>query len=141
MNAIPLFHLAFPVTDIAATRDFYVEVLQCEIGREAERWIDFKFFGHQITAHLDETESVSFGRNEVDHKAIPARHFGAILPWSDWDQLVERLQNLGVSFYIEPYTRFVGEIGEQRTFFVQDPCENYLEFKCFRNPDTIFKST
>lgn len=141
MNAIPLFHLAFPVTDIAATREFYGEVLQCEIGREAECWIDFKFFGHQITAHLDETATVSPGLNLVDKKPIPVRHFGAILPWTDWDQLVERLQKLGVSFYIEPYTRFVGEIGEQRTFFVQDPCKNYLEFKCFRNPDTIFKST
>lgn len=140
MNAMPPFHLAFPVSDIVATRNFYTQVLHCKVGREAERWIDFNFFGHQITAHLDATEEQSFGRNEVDTKSIPARHFGAVLPWSEWDQLVERLQKMEISFYIAPYTRFIGEIGEQRTFFIQDPCKNYLEFKCFRNPDRMFKA-
>lgn len=140
MNAMSPFHLAFPVSDIEATRNFYTQVLQCEVGREAERWIDFNFFGHQITAHLDATATVLPGLNPVDNKSIPSRHFGAVLPWEQWDGLVERLQRMEISFFIEPYTRFVGETGEQRTFFIQDPCENYLEFKCFRNPDRIFKA-
>ena len=141
MKPLRPFHLAFPVTNIRATREFYRGVLQCKVGRESERWIDFNFFGHQITAHLDETAVDSPGLNPVDNKSIPARHFGAILSWKEWDRLVKRLTKLGIRFYIEPYTRFVGEIGEQRTFFIQDPSENYLEFKSFRNPDTLFKST
>ena len=123
MNAIPLFHLAFPVNDMVATRNFYTQVLQCDIGREAERWIDINFFGHQITAHLDATEAQLFGRNEVDSKSIPARHFGAVLPWNEWDRLVKRLQKTGIGFYIEPYTRFVGELGEQRTFLYKTPAK------------------
>ncbi len=140
MMQLPRFHLAFPVNDIAVTRDFYINILRCSVGRESERWIDFDFFGHQITAHLDETETDQFGQNQVDDHSIPSRHFGAILEWNDWDQLRERLKKLEIKFYIKPYTRFVGEIGEQRTFFVQDPCKNYLEFKCFKHPDRIFQS-
>ena len=140
MKSLPPFHLAFPVHDIAAAREFYTMVLQCAVGREAERWIDFNFFGHQITAHLDATVVDLFGRNQVDNKAIPARHFGAILPWDEWDNMVARVDQFNISYYVEPYTRFVGEIGEQRTFFIQDPSGNYLEFKCFKNPETTFKS-
>lgn len=140
MSSIPPFHLAFPVADLDATRKFYTQVLQCKLGRSAERWIDFDFFGHQITAHLDATAVGSPGVNSVDHKPIPARHFGAVLPWKEWDNMVESLKKLEVVFYIEPYTRFVGEIGEQRTFFIQDPSQNYLEFKCFRHPDRLFAS-
>ena len=45
------FHLAFAVTDIEATRVFYVEKLGCKVGRSAERWIDFIFLGIK-SAHI-----------------------------------------------------------------------------------------
>ena len=45
------FHLAFPVTDLAETERFYVEVLGCEIGRRTPSSINFNFGGHQIVAH------------------------------------------------------------------------------------------
>ena len=136
----PPFHLAFPVDNLVAIRQFYLEVLQCQIGRESDRWIDFNFFGHQITAHLDETSRSEIIKNDVDNKAIPARHFGAILDWSSWDELVATVRVHKVAFYIEPYTRFAGEVGEQRTFFIQDPSNNFLEFKCFRDPSYIFQA-
>jgi len=136
----PPFHLAFPVTNLADIREFYSSVLHCEIGRESDRWIDFNFFGHQITAHLDDTVAAQPSQNQVDKKSIPARHFGAILPWSDWDELVEHIKSYSVIFYIEPYTRFAGEAGEQRTFFIQDPNDNYLEFKCFQDESYIFRA-
>lgn len=43
------FHLAFPVTDLQTTRQFYVDLLGCRVGRESASWIDFDFFDHQIT--------------------------------------------------------------------------------------------
>ena len=137
---VPLFHLAFPVHDIASTRKFYEEVLECVIGRQDERWIDFNFFGHQISAHLADEQQATPMCNQVDSQAVPARHFGVILEWNDWDQLVARLRRFEVPFYIAPYTRFEGEVGEQRTFFIQDPSDNFLEFKCFRDPGIVFKS-
>lgn len=133
-----VFHLAFPVTDIEATRRFYVDILGCGVGREAERWIDFDFFGHQISAHrVEETETAA--TNAVDGDAVPVRHFGAILEWPQWETLAERLRESGVPFLIEPRVRFRGAPGEQGTFFVTDPAGNALEFKTFRDMNDVFR--
>ena len=131
------FHLAFPVSNIKETKKWYTKILGCSVGREAERWIDFNFFGHQIRAHLSESLD-STTHNPVDSKQIPSRHFGIILAPSDWDTLSKRLTELEVNFKIEPYTRFKGEKGEQSTLFIEDPSGNYLEFKSFKNDEMIF---
>lgn len=136
-NASPLFHLAFPVTDLEATRRFYVELLGCRVGREAQRWIDFDFYGHQISAHLvdasDETPA-----NPVDGDKVPARHFGVILEWEDWQKLADHLKAAAADFIIEPRIRFQGRPGEQATLFIRDPSGNALEFKSFQDKTTIF---
>jgi extradiol dioxygenase family protein len=71
------FHLAFPVTDLASTRAFYGGLLGCTEGRSAERWVDFDFFGHQISAHLVDAERLGpdVPTNPVDGDAVPARRF------------------------------------------------------------------
>lgn len=136
-SAMPAFHLAFPVTDLDATRAFFVDLLGCTTGREAERWIDFDFFGHQITAHLvDALEAAA--TNPVDGDQVPARHFGCVLDWDDWHVLAERLTAAGADFLIEPHTRFQGEVGEQATLFIRDPSGNALEFKSFKDPAQLF---
>lgn len=136
-NDRPRFHLAFPVRDIDATRCFFVDVLGCRQGREAERWIDFDFFGHQISAHLADDDRIAV--NTVDGKQVPVRHFGLILEWNAWESLAERLRTRNVEFLIEPYVRFSGTAGEQGTFFVRDPSGNALEFKTFRDEREIFR--
>ena len=135
---IPLFHLAFPVTDLDAARQFYVGLLECSVGREDARWVDFNFFGHQITAHLVADELSPGPTNPVDGKAIPVRHFGVILPWEAWQALADRLQQAQVSFLVPPYIRFAGHVGEQATLFIQDPAGNGLEFKAFKDPQRVF---
>ena len=131
------FHLAFPVLNITETKEWYTEILGCSVGREAERWIDFNFFGHQISAHLSESlDSITY--NQVDSKQIPSRHFGIILTSSDWNTLAERLTDLKIEVKINPYTRFKGEKGEQSTLFIEDPSGNCLEFKSFKNDEMIF---
>jgi hypothetical protein len=132
------FHLAFPVSDLDATRAFFVDVLGCRVGRTDERWIDFDFFGHQISAHLRPDEVRAAQTNEVDGDDVPVRHFGVVLEWNQWHKLAERLNDVGVDFLIEPHTRFEGEPGEQATMFVEDPSGNALEFKSFRDPEQMF---
>ena len=135
----PLFHLAFPVTDLHKARSFYVDILGCVTGRESEHWIDFDFFGHQLVAHLVAPEDhPSINTNQVDGHAIPASHFGVILEWQQLDELAQRLEGKGIKFVIEPYVRFEGRRGEQMTLFVCDPNNNYLEFKAFRHIDALF---
>jgi extradiol dioxygenase family protein len=138
MNGSPRFHLAFPVTDLEATRAFYGGLLGCPEGRSAPRWVDFDFFGHQISAHLVEVGLARAETNPVDGDDVPVRHFGAILEWNAWHALVEKLRAAGTSFLIEPHIRFRGEIGEQATLFVLDPDGNALEFKSFRDPARVF---
>lgn len=132
------FHLAFPVKDLSSTRDFYENLLGCKIGRTSDRWIDFNFWGHQLSAHLVDPSEEKTASNAVDGKAVPTRHFGAILEWKEWHQLVERLKAVDTQFIIDPYIRFEGEVGEQATLFFLDPSGNALEFKAFKDRAMIF---
>ena len=131
------FHLAFPVTDLNLTKSFYVDVLQCGVGRTSDRWIDFDMFGHQVVAHLvDDKEGVD--TNPVEGDNVPARLFGVILTWEQWHSLRDHLKNHDIKFIIEPKIRFEGEPGEQATMFFLDPCGNALEFKSFKDDKQIF---
>src|SRR5688500_11729454 len=99
----PAFHLAFPVSDLEATRVFYGEVLGCRAGRSADRWIDFEFFGHQISAHVRPEEAPGHrgvAANIVDGDDVPVRHFGVILEWDAWLALAARIEARSVAFLI-----------------------------------------
>ncbi len=132
------FHLAFPVADLDGTLHFYRDVLGCETGRSSDTWIDFNFWGHQVVAHLSPEEAGKSSTNKVDGHDVPAKHFGVILEWEDWEALANRLKEHGIEFIIEPYVRFEGKPGEQATMFFTDPSGNALEFKAFRNEEQIF---
>lgn len=131
------FHLAAPIRDKEETRVFYTTMLGCTVGREADHWIDFDFFGHQVSFHVCQ-EAENLATNTVDGKSVPVRHFGAVLPWADWHTLRDRLIAAGTDFVIDPYVRFKGETGEQATMFFYDPSGNALEFKSFRDPTQVF---
>ena len=132
------FHLAFPIKDIEITKSFYSNFLGCEIGREDKKWVDFNFFGHQLSAHVKPDELKLAKKNAVDGKDVPVRHFGVVLGWDEWHDLSKKLKKLKVKFIIDPYTRFKGEIGEQATMFFLDPSGNALEFKSFKDSSQIF---
>ncbi len=134
------FHLAFPVLDIKETKSFYRDILGCKIGREDKKWVDFNFFGHQLSAHLKPDELNETKKNEVDGKSVPVRHFGVILEWNDWQVLSRKLKEINTNFIVEPYIRFEGKVGEQGTMFFLDPSGNALEFKTFKDRDQIFAS-
>jgi len=131
------FHLAFPVTDLAETKSFYVDILRCEIGRSSDAWIDFNMFGHQVVAHLvDKNDHPA--SNSVDGDDVPASHFGVVLTMSQWRELKKQLLDKKIQFIIEPKIRFLGEPGEQATMFFLDPSGNALEFKAFNDDNQIF---
>ncbi len=138
MTERPRFHLAFPVDDLEAARRFYGEVLGCPQGRESETWIDFDFHGHQIVTHLSPELCGMDKANAVDGHQVPVRHFGLLLSYAAFDALAERLKTAGAAFVIEPYLRFAGQAGEQKTMFVRDPAGNALEFKAFADDAQVF---
>ena len=138
MESTPLFHLAFPVHDLAQSRAFYGELLGCPEGRSSDAWVDFDFFGHQVVAHLAPDETRPTARNAVDGDDVPVRHFGVILAMAQWHALADRLKAAGTRFIIEPHIRFKGEVGEQATMFFLDPSGNALEFKAFGDMSQVF---
>ena len=137
-TSIPPFHLAFPVHDIAVARQFYGDLLGCPEGRSSDVWVDFNFYGHQIVAHLAPEECGHKQNSEVDGHDVPVRHYGVVLSMAQWQAMADKLTAAGTKFVIEPYIRFKGEVGEQATMFFMDPSGNALEFKAFKNMESLF---
>ena len=132
------FHFAFHVRDLASTRRFYGEVLGCREGRSTETWVDFDFFGNQISAHTTGEVMRTEPTGKVEDLAVPMPHFGAILGWEEFSSLAKRVRTAGIPFVVEPRIRYAGQPGEQATMFLLDPSGNALEFKAFRNPEHVF---
>jgi uncharacterized protein len=138
--ALPPFHLAFPVHDLAAARAFYGGLLGCREGRSSAQWVDFDLYGHQIVAHLAPQRSADAATNHVDGHGVPVPHFGLVLTMPEWRALADRLAAAGVDFAIPPTVRFQGQPGEQATMFFRDPSGNALEIKAFDDPAALFRT-
>ena len=138
MSSLNPFHLAIPVKEITETRYFYRNILGCEEGRSSDHWVDFNFFGHQLVLHIDSSKANILNENSVDGKSVPVPHFGIVLDWDVFENFEKKISNK-VKFIIEPYIRFEGQAGEQKTMFFKDPSGNALEFKTFKNIDQLFE--
>jgi extradiol dioxygenase family protein len=137
VTAIP-FHLAFHVSDLASTRRFYGDTLGCAEGRSTGQWVDFDFFGHQLSAHVHASPPQPLWTGQVDGVTVPMPHFGAIIPWDAFHVLAGRIEAAGVPFIVTPRIRYPGQPGEQATMFFEDPSGNAIEMKAFRNPEDVF---
>lgn len=134
------FHFAFKVKDIDTTRTFYAEILGCAEGRSTEHWIDFDFFGNQISAHVSNNRPDLDYCGKVDGISVPIPHFGCILPYSKFNEIREKLISHKIEFIVSPQTRYEGQKGEQLTMFILDFSGNPLEFKAFKNEEEVFTS-
>ena len=134
-----LFHLAYNVTDLDEARRFYGGVIGCTEGRSAPTWVDFDFFGHQISLHLGQPfKTERTGR--VGDALVPMPHLGLVLELPEWQAMAERLRAAATQFVLEPQVRYPGEPGEQRTMFFCDPFGNPIEIKGFRSLDRLYAS-
>jgi extradiol dioxygenase family protein len=132
-----LFHLACHVTDLDAARTFYGGVLGCREGRSTATWVDFDFFGHQLSLHLG-TPFATADTGRVGDHLVPMPHLGVVLELPDWQALARRLEAAGVDFVLPPQVRFEGQPGEQWTMFFRDPSGNPIEVKGFRSLDAVY---
>ena len=133
-----IFHLAYTVRDLESTRKFYGDLLGCQEGRSTESWVDFDFFGNQLSLHIGQTIQELESDSKVDNVEVPLPHFGCVLDWDLFHNLADKLKLAGIVFIIEPTIRFEGMPGEQATMFLEDYSQNALEFKSFRNPNEVF---
>lgn len=126
MNSRYIFHLSIPVSDLDTAKRFYVEVLAAALGRETDEWLDVLLWGHQITLQRRPTEVLPL---EQQGK----RHFGVVLPWSEWERLADHLKSLSISFLSEPEILLKGTAEEQAKFYLTDPSYNVIEIKAYRD--------
>ncbi|MGB7269184.1 MAG: VOC family protein [Albidovulum sp.] len=133
------FHLAFHVHDLDAARAFYCDVLGCKEGRSTVTWVDFDFFGHQLSLHLG-TPFANAATGTVGEHKVPMPHFGVVLALPDWQALAARLKAAGTEWIIAPSVRFAGTPGEQWTMFFRDPSGNPIEVKGFADMSGIFST-
>lgn len=131
------FHIAFHVRDLSQSRHFYGATLGCKEGRSTATWVDFDFFGHQISLHVGEPFTTS-DTGHVGAHMVPMPHFGVVLNMPDWEALADRLVQRKVAFVMSPTRRFVGEPGEQATMFFRDPSGNPIEIKGFADLENVY---
>ncbi len=145
-NQLRPFHLAIPVNNLERCRIFYRDVLELSEGRSSDHWVDFDFFGHQLVLHLKEENREDLNLdvhkkdtvNPVDGKQVPIPHFGVVLDMNTFKTFSQKLIEKNITFIIEPYIRFEGQVGEQATMFFKDPSGNALEFKAFNDLSQLF---
>ena len=127
-----IFHLAFPIHDVEATLRFYVDGLGCTVGRRSKQAVTLGLAGHQLVAHVVQNQPPK-------QKGIYPNHFGlTFLSQEDWQAMVGQAKEKGLTFYQQPRVRFSGTRIEHRTFFLEDPSHNLLEFKHYTHESAIF---
>lgn len=134
-----IFHYSFKVKDIQSTKDFYINVLECKQGRSTENWIDFDFFGNQLSAHVSNNIPTPDYCGTVDAIKVPIPHFGCVLTINQFETVKDNLEKANCKFIVKPQIRYKDLIGEQLTMFTEDFSGNPIEFKAFKNPDEIFE--
>lgn len=133
------FHLAFRVNDLASTRKFYGEILGCLEGRSTDTWVDFNFFGNQISAHLGKSEIELDYCGKIDGVSVPVPHFGCLLQKDQFNAIRQRFESADIDFVIKPYQRFKNLAYQQEAMYVLDYSFNPLEFKAFKDQASIYK--
>jgi extradiol dioxygenase family protein len=126
-----IFHLAIPCGDLDEAWRFYVDTLGCTGTRYADR-LTLDFFGAQLVCHL--------APDKVPRRPeVYPRHFGMVVAGEEtFEGLLDRFRRAGVTFLEGPFLRFENEDIEQLAFFLSDPSNNVIEFKCYRRPETMF---
>ncbi len=124
----PIFHLSIPVRDLDEAVDFYGRHLGARIGRRTETFADALLFGAQVTLQNDPSN--------VSDPMPRTRHFGATLPWDQWEAMAADLA--GSTLLVEdPKTSSVGEPIEQGKLMISDPSGNLIEIKAYRHPERV----
>lgn len=125
-----IFHLAIPTIDVLKAIEFYTK-LGARVGRQSEDWAIFDLHGMQLVVHKT---------TEAPNKAsMYPRHFGFVLDSPvAFDHAYNNAKMKGLKFFQENFTRFRGEPEQHETFFLQDPSNNVIEFKFYKNKASIF---
>jgi extradiol dioxygenase family protein len=124
----PIFHLSFPVKNLAEAVRFYTEQLGATIGRRTDAFADALLFGAQVTLQNDPAT--------VINPSPRTRHFGATIGWAQWEDCAARFGG-GPLIVEEPKVSYAGEPIEQGKLMISDPSGNLIEIKAYRHPKKV----
>jgi extradiol dioxygenase family protein len=133
------FHLSLPCKDVEKTKEFYVDILKVSVGRSTITWLDVDLFGNQITFTQSGNFNFDYKNYRLGEHILPSFHFGIIIDINEFDKLYSRLLQLDIIVTIKT-TFMENKIGEHVSFFIKDPNDYTIEFKCFKNSSDIFES-
>jgi extradiol dioxygenase family protein len=131
------FHLSIPCRDIYKTRVFYSEILKAKVGRTNNAWLDINLYGNQITFVKSGDFNFEFKNYRLGEQILPSFHFGIIMDIEAFGKLYREIIQLDIGTSVK--TKFMKDsVGEHLSFFVKDPDNYMLEFKCFKNDKEVF---
>ena len=129
-----LIHVAIGSFDLNSSRDFYRDVVGATVFRSMHDRVTFGLHNLQLVCHLQ-------NRLETDaHLSFYPRHFG--LTFNDQVLFLSYAKRIVASYshyvYSDVATRFADRPDEHKTFILQDPSGNFVEFKCYTNENSAF---
>ena len=129
------FHLAIPAHDLDAAVAFYVTSLGCKLARRYDDRITLDFFGDQLVCH----HSAAAPEPADSARSLYPRHFGVTFrKGGDFERLHRLCQQRDVPFFAPMSVRFEGRVEVHRTFVVEDPSANLIEFKHYADPRMMY---
>ena len=128
---------SFTTMEIEKTKVFYINILGATLGRQRDNWIDINLFGNQITFIKSGSYDFLYKNYKLDGNILPSFHFGVILSNSDWKKLYHKLKTV-TAFYLDETKYLINKKGEHNSFFVTDPNGFIVEFKMFKEGNSIF---
>ncbi|CAH8282167.1 hypothetical protein EV196_1053 [Mariniflexile fucanivorans] len=132
------FHMSLPCLSIKSTENFYVENMGASLGRKTQSWVDINLFGNQITFIKAEKFNFNSPNYVFEGKILPSFHFGVIVELKDWERIYETCKQQKLDLVTD--SKFLeGKTGEHVSFFVKDPNDYMVEFKSFKNSESVFK--
>lgn len=133
------FHMSLPCFSVKTTKSFYADTIGASLGRVTQNWVDVNLYGNQITFIKAEKFAFNSPNYVFEGKILPSFHFGVIVNLKDWEQIYARLKEQKLDLVTQA-TFLEGKVGEHVSFFVKDPNDYMLEFKSFKEPDSIFQT-
>lgn len=131
------FHVSLPCKSIKSTKSFYINNIGATLGRNTQGWADINLFGNQLTFIKVKKFNFNNPNYVFEGKILPSFHFGIVLEENVWEEIYSKLRNKKLNL-VEENKFLKDKSGEHNSFFIKDPNDYMLEFKCFKNPENIF---
>jgi uncharacterized protein len=129
------FHISLPCLDLDETEKFYTQNLGAKLGRRASNWVDVNLYENQLTFNKSGKFHFDYPNYSFENEVLPSFHFGVILENEKWMELEEKLKTIKI---ISKTDFLINKIGEHSSLFIRDPNGYVIEFKTFKNKNSIF---